>query len=328
MKNKLYYLMLLVLAAITASCGGNEFKIDMDIANVGGQGVKVIFRGDSGVVDDWATTEKKGRFSYKGSTGNPVIVGLFGRNNTPLAYVVADKGDHIKVKGDAASPATIRVKGSRVNEDWQLFRDEHADFYKDVNLSRLDAAIEKYVREHPTDMLSTVLLVADYSDYTDRDKVKKLLQSIDTKARPASLTESLATISNYKRVPLPRLMTLKLVKHGGDFQDITLTGGVSLISLWASPQQERNALIQKLAGLDAGISVIDVLAESDTLQWHKTIAEDPDAWKHYWAPGGPLEPGIQLLGITSIPWYAVTDSTGMVTYSGPDINAAIRATKR
>ena len=66
MKNKLYYLMLLVLAAITASCGGNEFKIDMDIANVDGQGVKVIFRGDSGVVDDWATTEKKGRFSYKG----------------------------------------------------------------------------------------------------------------------------------------------------------------------------------------------------------------------------------------------------------------------
>ena len=149
MKNKLYYLMLLVLAAITASCGGNEFKIDMDIANVDGQGVKVIFRGDSGVVDDWATTEKKGRFSYKGSTGNPVIVGLYGRNNTPLAYVVADKGDHIKVKGDAASPATIRVKGSRVNEDWQLFRDEHADFYKDVNLSRLDAAIENMCASIP-----------------------------------------------------------------------------------------------------------------------------------------------------------------------------------
>jgi hypothetical protein len=35
-----------------------------------------------------------------------------------------------------------------------------------------------------------------------------------------------------------------------------------------------------------------------------------------------LEQGIQLLGITSLPWYAVTDSTGMVIYSGPSLEQA------
>ena len=68
------------------------------------------------------------------------------------------------------------------------------------------------------------------------------------------------------------------------------------------------------------VNVIDILAESDTLRWHQTIADE--GWPHYWAPGGPLEQGIQLLGITSLPWYAVTDSTGLVIYSGPNFNEA------
>ena len=33
-------------------------------------------------------------------------------------------------------------------------------------------------------MLSTVLLMVDYSDYSNREAVDKMLQSIDEKARP------------------------------------------------------------------------------------------------------------------------------------------------
>ena len=67
--------------------------------------------------------------------------------------------------------------------------------------------------------------------------------------------------------------------------------------------------------------VIDVLAESDTLRWHQTIAGEE--WVHYWAPGGPLEQGVQSLGITTLPWYAVSDSTGLIVYSGPNLNEAM-----
>ena len=119
-----------------------------------------------------------------------------------------------------------------------------------------------------------------------------------------------------------KLMTLMLMKHGGDFEEIKLTDRIHLLSLWANPQKGRNALINKLQDLDENIRLIDVLAESDTLRWHQTIKNDPKGWQHYWAPGGPLEQGIQLLGVTTMPWYAVTDSTGMVTYSGPSLDSA------
>jgi hypothetical protein len=215
------------------------------------------------------------------------------------------------------------VKGNSLNEEWQLFRDEHRAFYADPNPSRLDAAIEKYVREHPSNMLSTVLLVVDYSDFSDHDKVDKLLRGIEIQARPESLTGLLyGNEKDRKRAVLPRLMSLTLFKHGGKFEEIKLTDKTSILSLWANPQNSRNALINKLQTLDKGIRIIDVLTESDSLRWHQTIAGDPADWQHYWAPGGPMEQGIQMLGIKSLPWFAVTDSTGLVVYSGPNCDLA------
>ena len=320
------HLLLLLLVALLASCSSDSFKIEGNIEHLEGGAVKVVFRGDSGVVDELVNLDKKGRFSFEGVSAQPVIVNLLDSHNALLATVVACNGDHIKVEGDASKPMSVKVKGTRLNEEWQLFRDEHAAFYTDPNPSRLDAAIEKYVHEHPDDLLSTVLLMADYSDYSDRGKVEKMLKGIETEARPESLTQIFPTdLKSRKGNNLPRLMTLTLVKHGGNFEEIKLTDRVTFINLWVNPQKERNTLINKLQGLDESVRVIDVLAESDTLRWHQTIADDPKGWLHYWAPGGPLEQGIQLLGITSMPWYAVTDSTGMVTYSGPDLNAATRA---
>lgn len=324
MKTLQYLALLLSLTMAMASCSGDSFKIDGKLANFDSGMVRVIFPTDSGMVDEWVSVDKKGKFSYQGAVADPVIVSLLDSRSHLLVMLVATSGDHIKVKGDAAQPKTIKIKGSKVNEDWQLFRDEHAAFYTDPNPSRLDAAIEKYVREHPADLLSTVLLMADYSDYSDVDKINAMLKGIDVKVRPGSLVQSFEGRSmNAQTSHLPRIMALKLVKHGGDFEDVSLVDRMTLISFWANPQDNRSALINKLNQVGEGIRVIDVLTESDTLRWHQTIAADPKEWKHYWAPGGPMEQDVQLLGIKTLPWYAVTDSTGLVTYSGPSLDAAL-----
>lgn len=311
------------MAVALAACSSDSFKIDGDIAHVNGA-VRIIFQGDSGMVDELVKPDEKGRFSFQGEAADLAIVNILNHKGETMTNLVVKNGDHLKVKGDAAKAMSIKVKGNALNEDWQLFRNEHAAFYTDPNPSRLDAAIEKYVREHPTDVLSTVLLMADYSDYSDRAKIDKMLRGIDASARPASLTNNYTDRTNARNNNLPRLMSLKLAKKDAQFEEINLTEHVTLINLWANPQNNRNALIQQFEALDDQIQVLDVLTESDTLRWQKTIADDPAGWKHYWAPGGPLELGIQLLGITSMPWFAVTDSTGMVTYSGPNLSSAIR----
>ena len=323
----LQHIILWLTVLSLASCTSDSFKIDGNLTNLHGKNVRVIFRGDSGIVDERVNLDKKGHFSFEGTSSQPIIVAVCTHRGDPLAMVVAANGDHLKLKGDAGTAMHIKVKGNKLNEDWQLFRDEHAAFYNDPNPSRLDAAIEKYVREHPSDMLSTVLLAVDYSNYNDRDKVDKLLHSIDIKARPESLATPLTgSPTGHKSKIMPRLMTLTLFKHGGGFEEINLAKHVTLITLWANPQTDRQTLNQKLQGLNPDIHILDILAESDTLNWHKTIAGE--SRQHYWAPGGPLEQGIQLLGINSMPWYAVVDSTGLVSYSGPNLDTALKTTAK
>lgn len=323
----LQYHLALLLALIVAltSCDSDSFKIDGSITNLDGTSFKVILMGDSGVVDQWLNLDKKGKFSFEGHSAQPVLVSLQDRLGKPLAMMVATNGDHLKVSGDAGKPMDIKVKGNRLNEDWQLFRDEHRAFYTDANPARLDAAIEKYVRENPDDMLSTVLLLADYSNYSDREKVNALLNGINIDVRPVSLTR--AIVGNKRDVRLtghlPRLMAVNLMTRDGGFEKLQLTKQISLLHLWANPQDNRSAVIDKLKGVGEGVQVIDILAESDTMRWGQTISADPEGWKHYWAPAGPLEQDIQLLGFTTVPWFAVIDSTGLVTYSGPNVDTAL-----
>ena len=319
-----------MLVTVFTSCDGDSFKVSGNLASLNGNQVRIVFLGDSGVVDEMVAVDKKGHFSFKGQASMPTLVSILNTDGNQLVTLVANNGEHIKVKGDASKAMGIKVKGSKVNEDWQLFRNEHNAFYTDPNPNRLDAAIEKYVREHPADLLSTVLLMADYSDYSDYGKMNKMLESINSKARPALLTQTfLGNPMGHNNVNVPRMMDVKLVKHQGDFEEIKLTDRMTLISLWANPQTSRETLIQKLNAAvqesSVPFQVVDVLAEADTIHWHQAIANDPKEWNHYWAPGGPLEQSIQLLGISSLPWFAVTDSTGLVTYSGPDIDKAIKA---
>ena len=324
MKTIQQFSLLLLLAALFASCSSNSFKIDGEFTNLTVTSLKVVFLGDSGVVDEWVNVDKKGHFSFSGASSQPTLLNISNHRGDPLATMIVTNGDHMKVKGDAGKAMDVKIKGNRLNEEWQLFRDEHAAFYSDPNPTRLDAAIEKYVREHPADMLSTVLLVADYSDFSNRSKVDKMLQSIAPEAKPKSLTRViLGNRNDSPKANLPRLMSLTLFKHGGNFEDVALTGHSTLINFWANPQNDRNALVAELNKLDQDVQIIDILTESDTLRWHQTINEDPAGWKHYWAPGGPLEQGIQLLDIYSMPWYATIDSTGLVLYSGPSLTTAL-----
>lgn len=320
----LYHFSLLFVAILLVSCGGgSSFKIDGQLVNLDGTSIRVIFNGDSGVVDEMVDVDKKGHFSFKGEASQPAIVNLLNQRKELIANIVVTNGDHLKVKGDAAVEMSVKVKGNKINEAWQLFRDEHAAFYADPNPSRLNAAIEKYVREHSADVLSTVLLIADYSE---PEKVSEMLGLISLEAKPKSLTSAYGIVSKERsNRSLPRLMTLTLMKHRGSFEEIKLTGRYSLISMWIKNQQHRDKMRNMLQGLNEGVQVIDVLAEGDTVLWQQTIAADPAQWKHYWAPGGPVEQGIQLLGVTSMPWYAVTDSTGLVVYSGTSLPLALKA---
>jgi|GEM_PF-451786 len=322
----LIILSLLTLLA-TSSCGKkNAFKLDAKLANLQPDEVRVIYQNDSGIVDMWVPLSQ-GKLSYQGTdVSQPVLLTVLDRKSQVLAYAVVQAGDHVKMSGDASKQHAVKVTGTKLNERWQLFRDEHAAFYADPNPSRLDAAIEKYIGENQSDMLSTVLLLVDYSNLTNRQHVDEMLKSISDEARPASLTQSYEALSSGKR-SLPRVPQLKLWQRG-NYEEVSLLGHTTLLYLWTRSREvtARNAVVNELKELAANtaVTVADVLIESDSIMWSKTIAGDSVAWQHYWAPCGPQDGSLRLLGITSTPWFTVTDGDGLVAYNGVNLQQACR----
>ena len=148
-----YFSLVLMMALGLASCSGNSFKIDGNLTGFDGHAVRVVYSADSAIVDEVVEVDKHGKFSYKGEAASPTIVSLMDERGESLVLVVAINGDHLKVEGEAGKAMGLKVKGNKLNEDWQLFRDEHRAFYTDPNPSRLDAAIAKYVKEHSGDQM-------------------------------------------------------------------------------------------------------------------------------------------------------------------------------
>ena len=111
-------MLLLLLTAIFASCSSDGFKIDGNIANLDGQIVQVLFKADSGIVDVRITADKKGGFTFKGESAQPILVSVLNIRGETLARMVAVNGDHLKISGDAGKAMGVKVKGNRLNEDW------------------------------------------------------------------------------------------------------------------------------------------------------------------------------------------------------------------
>jgi len=325
----MHTLLVVACALLVTSCSGDSVKVEGQLSNLEGSVLRVIAITDSTVVGQKVDVNPKGKFSTSiDGVSQPTIVTVLNHRNELLANAVAEKGGHIKLQGDASKPQAIKVTGSDLNERWQLFRDEHAAFYSDPNPSRLDAAIQKYVRENPTDILSTVLLMADYSNLTDRSAMDAMLSSLNPKARPASLVRAYKAMEPaLTSRPVSRMMNLMLWRNGS-FDELTLVGRITLLYLWTTGSDNRAAVVDaiKQASRQAGTSlqVADVLVESDTIRWHRTVAGDSASWHHYWSPGGPQDASLSQLNITTTPWFVVVDATGSIAYNGNDVQQACR----
>ena len=107
---------MLLLATLLASCSSDNFKIDGELTHLNGTAVKIVFRGDSGIVNEFANLDKKGKFSFEGASAAPVLVSIMDQRGELLKRVVATNGDHLKLKGDASKGMAIKVKGNHIND--------------------------------------------------------------------------------------------------------------------------------------------------------------------------------------------------------------------
>ncbi len=320
-KSSLFILLLFVLLT---SCS-DTFKIEGNLNKLGNQSIRMLYATPHGVQDVW-TVSKDNHFEFSGSTDELTLVFLFDAQSRMLGRFVLENGDDVEIKGNADAPFNIEVKSSDVNEDWYEFINNHAKDYENNNKTALDNEIEKYVARHPDELLSTLLLIVDYSRLNNANNVQQLLNKIDQDAKPESI------IANYKKLtqrfvrPTSRLSSLLLYESTGDYSSfMPTTAQASILYLWlnsSNHSNEVNSLKTLVENHGAKLLVADVYVNPDTAVWRTLVKADGGKWKHYWAPEGPLNDQLKSLDMQSTPLFVVADSMGKIVYNGNNVAEA------
>lgn len=324
--------LLLVLLGFSTifTCCGNHFSVQGQIAGLGNQNIHVIFASTAGV-NDFYTMTKNDRFELKGEAGDWTVVAIFDGQNQPLATLVFNKGDNLKIKGDMTQRHNLRVEGNDLNEEWYQFRAEHASQYRDGNPEGRDTAIEKYVKGNPSNILSTVLLLFDYSQLNNKAKIDRMLAKLEPDAKPSALLTSYTALMGKKRKPVTTLLPLVLLESKGDFSTYSpTTSQASLLYLWNVDTGHSTAIasMKQLAGsFGSRLQVGDICLEPDSMVWQSIVKRDATTWRHYWAPEGPLNRQLINLDIRFTPHFVVTDSLGNICYNGNRLHEAEKQVK-
>lgn len=321
-------LVLVLIVTMMASCDNSTFKISADIAGMGNQQVHVVFLGDSGVTDAFIAVNE-GKIKIKGNSSELTVVSFQDSQHKPLFRVAIAGGETVEITGDINTPHQYKCKGSDVAEQWMDFEREHAQLYDSPNTTPLDQAIEKFIKDNPKNPVSTLLLVADYSDNTS-SKAEQLLNSIDAKARPERLISSMMQLRSSQGQPIKQLHTMMLCNDKNDFDAVVPSKtATTLIYWWAENNEGRRNDVEQMKQIahefGSDLQMVDVSLNTDTTGWHAIINSDAAEWQHYWAPGSILDHAVQDLQLRQLPLFIATDDQGKQIYRGADAKAARNA---
>ena len=320
MRVLLHYCMVLMLLACV-SCSSSDFSVEATIKGLGTQNVRVTYASDTGVRDTFFTANND-VLEFKGSSSQLTIVSLWNSQGLLLARFAAENGDNISVEAELATLPLVKVSGSDINDQWTKFRNDHLVLYTNPDKRQLDNAIIQWAQKHPENVLSTILILWDMGDISNKKETLKLLNALQPEARPDHLIDSYEALAEQTLHPQKNLHSLRLCGTNGAFAVLMLNNKRMLLYFWSADDPARIDIVRQLKSHDNS-QIADIFMDGDTATWRSTCRNDSAQWKHFWAPSGVMDPSIKGLNITSTPFFVTTDSTTAITYQGQNVKEAL-----
>lgn len=324
--NSFLLVMACMLLVVTVMCGckkeNKPFKLRVELQGLGAQQVRVVYSGaDGGIVDSWVKCENN-VFEIEDKCSNPSLLIVYNKMNVPIVKLVVAGGDALDVKGKILEPYQLDVKGSEMAEQYNAFMVKHKAEYKSANNQALNTAIENFVKDNPKSIVSTVLVLLDYSPSEDK-AIDQLLDKIDDSAKPESLMASYNLLKSRAKKPATELSSLNIFEQSsGDFQVANIKGDKpSVIVFWDRDLgvSNRKQIFDEFKKLDlAQVQVMDISIDIDSTGWYYATHQEAATWKHYWVPGSMMNGEIVNLQVNTTPTIIVTDSLGNQQYRGDD----------
>ena len=204
-----------------AACSKDyTYRIEGKLSHLTEPTVYAVFENEQEKKVDTLLCADNGTFELEEQIDGFHSVTLFfeGRSRWVTAYL--EPGTTVSIEGDAQSPLLLQVKGGKINDRLAAFKKKQADLFNemstltqqlgekantveqtdaaarlaDVN-SRLSEEAAAYVKAHPDEEASVVLIQTFFADPDDTRKIDELLALLDPRLNDFYLVRELEQFS-------------------------------------------------------------------------------------------------------------------------------------
>lgn len=204
-----------------AACSKDyTYRIEGKLSHLTEPTVYAVFENEQEKKVDTLLCADNGTFELEEQIDGFHSVTLFfeGRSRWVIAYL--EPGTTVSIEGDAQSPLLLQVKGGKINDRLAAFKKKQADLFNemstltqqlgekantveqtdaaarlaDVNL-RLSEEAAAYVKAHPDEEASVVLIQTFFADPDDTRKIDELLALLDPRLNDFYLVRELEQFS-------------------------------------------------------------------------------------------------------------------------------------
>lgn len=311
---------------LLASCGdGDTFTVKGTIDGNPTMNVRYVFFAN-GQLNRGVTASREGKFEIKANSPEPTILEICDNDYRPMARLYVSNGDEFECQIKRDRPYELKVEGNDVSERWAKYLNDNRDELTQ-SASNANLTVERYVSQHPDDIVSTLLMLTSFDASHDALHADSLMSSINQQYRPAVLIDGFnAMLQRLVDQAVSEPVTPLLYYNRRDslttFSPMTKDYSLIVISDDSSPRAD--SIVPELRRLSKSplrpkLQIIDLSMDLDTVRWHKSIASDSARWQQGWVAASIASPGINRLGVPSLPFYILTDSSGVQLLRSPFI---------
>ena len=320
-----HYLAAVICTLLLWSCGDSEsFTIEGTVDGNATINLRFLYYTNNTLVRG-LTAARDGKFEYKGVAPTPTIVEILDNDYRLLGRLFVVNGDRIECTLTRNAPNAIKVSGSEISERWADFLNDNAEA---LTSPEANDVIEKYIADNTDDIVSTLLLLTSYDASADALRADSLMSSLNPDVRPSSLVAGFNSllqrlVADTATEAITPIMCLN--KKDSLVEADPAARPWSLLILSDNSSGRRDSIVPALKRLSKAskkLQLIDISLDKDTIIWHKSVQPDTASWRQLWVAGSLASPGIERLGVPSVPYFIVTDSTGSQLLRTPSVSRA------
>ncbi len=342
-------LLIIEVTLLLSSCGGGiSYRVDGRLSDLEDETLYAVFERDGYKEVDTITCEKSGEFSLKRREGDFDMVTVFFDDKKSWVTAYLEKGEKVMISGDAHYPSLLQVKGGKINDRLNAWRKsvgplmkERADLIRiitnkeslpstteetdtpsrlaNVNHTLTERAME-YVKAHPCEEASAVLIQDYFMNPDDTRKMDELLAVLSPKLSEFYLVRELKEYS-------ARAQRTQLGAEAPEFQVKNVYGkAVSLDSFpdrylllaftapWCDMCQTEDLFLDKVAAKypKEKVDMLLISLDDNSKEVRKLLVKDSIDWNLVTDSAGQATMLVDLYNVNAIPRCFLIDEDGKI----------------